>query len=231
MTPHAKPRACGAWHVLRRDLAGALERRRGLGLHGPSQGGPHGSPLHRLQPLFRCLVAPLARSADRSPVPPRAPSGPPVEDGAQAAMRRSISISGRRPTAGRSRSCSRSAGLPYTRDPGEHLQGRAVQAGVPGDLAQQPHAGDRRSSMARAAGRSRSSSRARSCNISAARPENSIRATSAGASRSSSGCIWQMANLGPKAGEANHFRDYAPEQLPTTPIDRFSNEMQSPVTA
>jgi GSH-dependent disulfide-bond oxidoreductase len=36
--------------------------------------------------------------------------------------------------------------------------------------------------------------------------------------------FWQMANLGPKAGEANHFRNYAPERLPYA-IDRFSNEM------
>jgi GST-like protein len=36
--------------------------------------------------------------------------------------------------------------------------------------------------------------------------------------------FWQMANLGPKAGEANHFRHYATEQLPYA-IERFSNEM------
>ena len=36
--------------------------------------------------------------------------------------------------------------------------------------------------------------------------------------------FWQMANLGPKAGEANHFRTYAPEKLPYA-IDRFANEM------
>jgi GST-like protein len=36
--------------------------------------------------------------------------------------------------------------------------------------------------------------------------------------------FWQMANLGPKAGEANHFRRYAPEKLPYA-IDRFANEM------
>jgi len=36
--------------------------------------------------------------------------------------------------------------------------------------------------------------------------------------------FWQMANLGPKAGEANHFRHYAPEKLPYA-IGRFSNEM------
>jgi GSH-dependent disulfide-bond oxidoreductase len=36
--------------------------------------------------------------------------------------------------------------------------------------------------------------------------------------------FWQMANLGPKSGEANHFRNYATEKL-TYAIDRFSNEM------
>ncbi len=36
--------------------------------------------------------------------------------------------------------------------------------------------------------------------------------------------FWQMANLGPKAGEANHFRNYALEKLPYA-IARFGNEM------
>src|SRR5256886_2344214 len=36
--------------------------------------------------------------------------------------------------------------------------------------------------------------------------------------------FWQMANLGPKAGEANHFRNYATEKVPYA-IERFSNEM------
>jgi GST-like protein len=36
--------------------------------------------------------------------------------------------------------------------------------------------------------------------------------------------FWQMANLGPKAGEANHFRNYATDKL-TYAIDRFMNEM------
>ena len=35
--------------------------------------------------------------------------------------------------------------------------------------------------------------------------------------------FWQMANLGPKAGEANHFRHYAPEKLPYA-IDRYVKE-------
>jgi GST-like protein len=36
--------------------------------------------------------------------------------------------------------------------------------------------------------------------------------------------FWQMANLGPKAGEANHFRNYATKKLGYA-IDRFMNEM------
>lgn len=36
--------------------------------------------------------------------------------------------------------------------------------------------------------------------------------------------FWQMANLGPKAGEASHFRRYAPEKIPYA-LDRFGNEM------
>ena len=36
--------------------------------------------------------------------------------------------------------------------------------------------------------------------------------------------FWQMANLGPKAGEANHFRRYAPSPLPYA-LERFGNEM------
>jgi GST-like protein len=36
--------------------------------------------------------------------------------------------------------------------------------------------------------------------------------------------FWQMANLGPKAGEASHFRNYATEKLRYA-IDRFMNEM------
>jgi GST-like protein len=37
--------------------------------------------------------------------------------------------------------------------------------------------------------------------------------------------FWQMANLGPKAGEANHFRNYAVHEKQQYAIDRFTNEM------
>jgi GSH-dependent disulfide-bond oxidoreductase len=36
--------------------------------------------------------------------------------------------------------------------------------------------------------------------------------------------FWQMANLGPKAGETHHFRLYAPEPIPYA-VDRFTNEV------
>ena len=37
--------------------------------------------------------------------------------------------------------------------------------------------------------------------------------------------FWQMANLGPKAGEANHFRNYAAHEKQEYAIKRFTNEM------
>src|ERR1700681_3574987 len=36
--------------------------------------------------------------------------------------------------------------------------------------------------------------------------------------------FWQMANLGPKAGENGHFRSYAPEPIPYA-LDRYTNEV------
>ena len=35
--------------------------------------------------------------------------------------------------------------------------------------------------------------------------------------------FWQMGGLGPMAGQAHHFRQYAPEKLPYA-IDRYTNE-------
>ena len=110
-------------------------------------------------------------------------------------------------------------GVPAALHPGagEHRQRRAVQAGVPEDRAQQPDAGDRRSTTGPAGGRSRFSSPARSCNISAARPASSIPPTSAAASRSTNGCSGRWAGLGPMAGQAHHFRTYRARDRCNTP--------------
>ena len=37
--------------------------------------------------------------------------------------------------------------------------------------------------------------------------------------------LWQMGGLGPMAGQAHHFRQYAPEPIPYA-IDRYTNEVQ-----
>src|SRR5918911_3282885 len=37
--------------------------------------------------------------------------------------------------------------------------------------------------------------------------------------------FWQMANLGPKAGEANHFRNYAASENQQYATQRFTNEV------
>ena len=67
---------------------------------------------------------------------------------------------------------------------GQYQQGRAVQAGVPGDLAEQSHAGDRRSRIRRtAASRFRFSNPAPSSSILPRRPANILPSGCATASR------------------------------------------------
>src|ERR1019366_760482 len=82
----------------------------------------------------------------------------------------------------------------------------------------------RRSSIrkAPAGGGSRSSSRARSCNISAAKPASSIRATSARV-EVEQWLFWQIGGLGPMAGQVHHFKNYARVTIPYA-IARFVDE-------
>ena len=107
---------------------------------------------------------------------------------------------------------------------GRHLQGRAVRART--FWRSRPTTAFRPSSIppARAGGRSRCSSPAPSCNTSAARPENSIRATSATRVAVDEWLFWQMGGLGPMAGQANHFRRYAPEPIAYA-VARYTDEV------
>ena len=73
-------------------------------------------------------------------------------------------------------------------------------------------------------GRSRSSSPARSCNISGARPASSIRPTSARASRSTSGCSGRWAGSGRWPGRCITSRTTRAETL-TYAINRYVNEV------
>jgi GST-like protein len=97
-------------------------------------------------------------------------------------------------------------------DRGRHFQGRSVQAAVSGNLPEQSHAGDRRS---RRSGRQADLGR---------KTGKFYPKDERGRVEVDQWLFWQMANLGPKAGEANHFRNYAPQRLPYA-IERFGNEM------
>ena len=100
---------------------------------------------------------------------------------------------------------------------------RAVFPRFPGDLAQQPHAGDRRSRRGRTGSRSPSSSRRRSFSISDASSAASTRPDERRRVAVEEWLAWQVANVGPVFGNNNHFRNYAGEKLPYA-ITRFLDE-------
>ena len=108
-------------------------------------------------------------------------------------------------------------------DPGEHIQGRAVQSGFPQDLAQQPHAGDRRSVGP--------GGRPISIFESGAILQYLGRKTGKFYPREERARVevdqwlfWQMGGIGPMAGQVHHFRNYAVETL-TYAINRYVNEV------
>ena len=106
----------------------------------------------------------------------------------------------------------------------QHRQGRPVQARVPGHLRPTTACPPSSIPTGPAASRSRSSSRARSCSISAARPASSIPQEERARVEVEQWLYWQMANLGPNCGQAHHFRNYAQEKI-TYAIDRYTNEV------
>src|ERR1700730_10895617 len=135
---------------------------------------------------------------------------------------RSCSTIGLLRTAGRSRSCWRSAACRTlcTRS----ILGRATSSS-PSFWRSRRTIACRRLLIRKvpAESRFRCSSRARSCNTSAARPANSIPPRNAPGERARRGWSWQVGNLGPMAGQAHHFRTYAPEQIPYA-VNRYTNE-------
>ena len=114
-------------------------------------------------------------------------------------------------------------GLPYEIKPVNIGKGDQFK---PEFLAIAPTTACRPSSIPtdRAASRSRSSSPAPSCSISAARPASSIPPTSARRVEVEQWLFWQMADLGPDGRAGHHFRNYAPEKVPYA-IDRYTNEV------
>ena len=104
-----------------------------------------------------------------------------------------------------------------------HFQGRAIRAGISGDLTQQSHSRHRRS---RGPG-----GRPISVFESGAILQYLGRKTGKYYPRDERARVavdewlfWQMGGLGPMAGQANHFRRYAPEQIAYA-IDRYTNEV------
>ena len=115
-------------------------------------------------------------------------------------------------------------GLPYVVTPGRHLKGRAVLAGVSGDLAEQSDAGDRRSG---GTGRTADLGLRIRRHFAISRPQDreilSARRTRAGRGRGVA-VLADGAGSGPMAGQANHFRRYAPEQIAYA-IARYTDEV------
>ena len=113
-------------------------------------------------------------------------------------------------------------GLPYTVLPVNIGKGDQFK---PEFLASRPTTRCRPSSITtgRAASRSRCSSPARSCNISAARPGKFYPQDERARVEVDQWLFWQMGGFGPMLGQAHHFRIYAPEKMPYA-IDRYTNE-------
>ena len=115
-------------------------------------------------------------------------------------------------------------GVPYVVKPGEYRQGRAVRARLPQNLPQQPHAGHRRS---RRAGRQADLGLRIRRHPAISGPQErpaSIRQDERERVQVEEWLFWQVGGLGPMAGQANHFLNYAPEDLPIAK-KRYTDEV------
>ncbi len=117
------------------------------------------------------------------------------------------------------------AGLAVQDFSGEHRQGRAVQDGVPDDLAEQPHPGDGRSRPA-GGGAPIAVFESGAMLLYLAEKTGQVHraATCAAAPTAIQWLFWQMGNLGPMSGQNNHFSNYAADKIPYA-MDRYRNEV------
>ena len=116
------------------------------------------------------------------------------------------------------------AGLAVPDRAGQHQQGRAVQAGLPGDFAEQPHARHRRSRTPKDGGAPISVFESGAILVYLAEKTGKFSRTDfRGRVDVMQWLFWQMAGLGPMAGQNHHFSQYAPEKIPYA-IDRYVKE-------
>ena len=104
----------------------------------------------------------------------------------------------------------------------QHRQGRSVQARVPEDLAEQPHAGDRRPGRTGRCSRSRSSRAAPSSSTSADKFDRFYGKSPRDRVAIDEWLFWQNANVGPIFGNYNHFKRMAPDNAYA--LKRFGDE-------
>ena len=107
---------------------------------------------------------------------------------------------------------------------GEHRQGRTIQAGIPRHLSEQPHA--RRSSITSRWSGGAPISVFESGAILlylAQKSEQFIPESVRGSTEVIEWLFWQVAGLGPMAGQNHHFSRYAPEKIPYA-IERYVKE-------
>ena len=112
--------------------------------------------------------------------------------------------------------------------PGKPRQGRSVQPGLPRDRSEQPHACHRRSRAA--TGRaSPFALRVRRDPALSRREDRRLLPTDLrGRAEVLQWLFWQVAGLGPMAGQIGHFNVYAPEKVPYA-IERYTRETRPPV--
>ena len=115
-------------------------------------------------------------------------------------------------------------GLPYTVHTVNITKDEQFRAGIPRDQPEQPHPGHRRSRRAGRRADQRVRVRARSCSISARRPENSCPRICGAQVPVLEWLMWQMGGFGPMPGQVHHFLQVENEQDRRYGLARYSKE-------